>query len=305
MSPTTAPPPPRPSRSPDGLSTGRRPGTAIGADPWIPFSARVLRRADEAEAIFTLDLEFLDPELRADYAFRPGQFNMLLAPGMGECAISIASPTDRPRLLSHTIHAVGQVTGALSRLAVGDTVGVRGPFGSSWPLDRARGRNLTFVAGGIGLPPLRPAILEVLRDRDAYDRVTLVYGARTPAGLLFTDEFPKWRDGGIEVLLTADSADPSWRGYRGVVPGVLEKLRLRGPGNVLMMCGPEIMMRFAAEGALHREVPADQVFVTMERNMSCAIAQCGHCQLGPDFLCKDGPVLPYSRVRRFLLREGF
>jgi NAD(P)H-flavin reductase len=284
---------------------GRSPGSAVGVDPWRLFPARVVRRREEIEAVFTIDIELTDERARRDFRFLPGQFNMLYVHGVGECPISIASSPAEPAIQTHTIRIVGDVTGALARLRPGDALGLRGPFGSHWPIERARGRNLIMVAGGIGLPPLRPAIHAVAADRGAYERVTLIYGAKMPSALLYTDEFDAWREAGIEVAVTVDRADEGWTGNRGVVTSMLEKLRLRGPGNVVLLCGPEIMMQYGVGVCRNARLPEENVFVSIERNMMCAIGFCGHCQLGPDFVCKDGPVLPYSRVKRFFAREGF
>lgn len=280
-------------------------GSAIGLDPWALFPARIAARREETEGVITLDLEFTDAELVAAYRFEPGQFNMLYVHGVGECPISISSDPDRPRVLSHTIRLVGQVTNALARQPVGSVIGVRGPFGSLWPLDAARGRNLILVAGGIGLPPLRTVICRAMRRRSDFDRVVLVYGAKTVSDLLFTSEYDEWRVGGIETLITVDRADERWTGERGLVPQAMKKLRLRGPGNVAMMCGPEAMMEAAVRVCADAQMPDDRIFVSLERNMKCACTFCGHCQLGPEFVCKDGPIFPLGRVRRFFGREGF
>jgi NAD(P)H-flavin reductase len=281
------------------------PGTAVGHDPWTLFSARIADRRDETEGVITFDLELTDPRVAAGYRFLPGQFNMLYVHGVGECAISLSSDSSAPGRLGHTIRMVGQVTNALARQPRGGIIGVRGPFGSVWPLDTARGKNLILAAGGVGLPPLRTVIHHVLRHREDYRRVALVYGAKTVSDLLFPDEYESWRAGGIETLITVDRADDTWRGQRGLVPHVLRKLRLRGGENVVLTCGPEIMMKHIVQYCLDRQIPEDQVFVSLERNMKCACTFCGHCQLGPEFVCKDGPIFAYARVKRYFGREGF
>ncbi|MBI1784419.1 FAD/NAD(P)-binding protein [Candidatus Sumerlaeota bacterium] len=230
---------------------------------------------------------------------------MLYVFGVGEAAISIASSSANPELLSHTIRMVGQVTNALGRDAVGGAIGLRGPFGSHWPIANARGKNLILVAGGIGLPPLRPVIDRVIRHRAEFGRVALVYGAKTVSDLLYTHEYDLWRRNGIEMIVTVDRADEKWTGERGLVPAALKKLRLRGADHVAFMCGPEIMMKYAVQECLNREIAEDRIFVSLERNMKCACTFCGHCQLGPEFVCRDGPIFSYQRIKRWFCREGF
>ena len=187
-------------------------------DPMLPHPAVIEDIQPEAYGISTFSLVFTDPAQASTYHFQPGQFNMIYLPGFGEVAISISSDPGAPQVLGHTIRYAGSVTRALGRLKVGDMVGVRGPYGSAWPLEKALGKSLVIVAGGIGLAPLRPALFSVLRHREDFGRVVLLYGARTPADLLYTDEFERWQAGGMEVHTTVDLADENWRGQVGVVP---------------------------------------------------------------------------------------
>jgi NAD(P)H-flavin reductase len=184
-------------------------------------------------------------------------------------------------------------------------VGVRGPYGSAWPLEKALGKSLVIVAGGIGLAPLRPALLTVLRHREDFSRVVLLYGARTPADLLYTGEFERWRAGGIEVHTTVDLADETWQGQVGVVPALFYRIRVDPKQTLVMTCGPEIMMRFVIYEALARRIPKESVFLSMERNMKCAIGFCGHCQFGPTFICKEGPVLNFAAIEPLFGKEDF
>jgi len=161
------------------------------------------------------------------------------------------------------------------------------------------------VAGGIGLAPLRPVILSVLRQRADYGRVLLLYGARTPADLLYTDEFDKWREGNIDLHVTVDLADENWRGQVGVVPQLFYRVRIDHKNTVVMTCGPEIMMRFVIYEALARRIPKDRIYISMERNMKCAVGFCGHCQFGPTFICKQGPVLNFAAIEPFFGKEDF
>ena len=274
-------------------------------DPMLPGPALIQAIKPEAAGVSTFSLGFANPADRNAYRFEPGQFNMLYLPGFGEVAISLSSDPAQPQVLGHTIRVAGNVTRGISRLKVGDAVGVRGPYGSHWPLEQAAGKNLIIVAGGIGLAPLRPVILSVLSHRDAYGRVLLLYGARTPADLLYTREFGRWREAGLEVNVTVDVGDESWRGKVGVVPQLFYFVRMEHKNTLVLTCGPEIMMRFVIYEALARRIPKDAIYISMERNMKCAVGFCGHCQYGPNFICKQGPVLNFAAAEPFFGKEDF
>lgn len=271
--------------------------------PWLAHSVRIVEIRTEVPGVATYDLAFDDPHLAATYRFAPGQFNMLYMPGFGESAISISSDASQRDFLSHTIRVAGNVTQAIARKQVGDQIALRGPFGSSWPMDKCRGRDIIFACGGIGLAPLRPAIYEVLNHRDDYGRVILLYGARTPSGLLYTSEYDAWREKNIDVEVTVDIGDENWNGRIGVVPLLFYQHRLQADRTTVMSCGPEIMMRFVVFEALARKIRPENIYVSMERNMSCAMGFCGHCQIGPYFVCKDGPVFNYRQAEPFFNLE--
>ncbi|MDF1596358.1 MAG: FAD/NAD(P)-binding protein [Acidimicrobiia bacterium] len=233
---------------------------------------------------------------------KPGQFEMLLAFGVGEVPISISGLGNGSGELEHTIRSVGAVTKALCTTAVGDVIGVRGPFGVGWDLDRATGHDLLIVAGGLGLAPLRPAMLEALTNRHRFGRLVLLVGARDPGSLMFVRELEQWRGRfDIDVAVTVDAAPPSWRGDVGVVTKLLSRAPVDFGNTTAVVCGPEVMMRFVAAGLADRGVPPGQILLSMERNMRCAIGHCGHCQLGPEFVCKDGPVFPWDRMEKLML----
>ena len=253
-----------------------------------PLIYRVLARRDDLPDTVTLWMQAVEQALPTA---TPGQFNMLWAFGIGEAPISLAGTEDG--VLVHTIRRVGAVTSALCSLAEGDTLGVRGPFGSGWDVSRATGRDILAVAGGLGLAPLRPLILDVLADRNRFGRVVLLVGARSPENLLYPNELAGWASG-LDAEVTVDSATPSWRGHVGVVTKLVDRADLDPQRTTAYVCGPEVMMRFAATAAIDRGIAASDVFVSLERNMHCAIGHCGHCQLGPLFICKDGPVVPWS-----------
>ena len=271
------------------------------ANPWLAYTARIQSVRDETPGVATYDLVFDDPVLADGFTFQPGQFNMLYLPGVGEVAISISGDPVDFSSVPHTIREAGHVTQALARLGEGATIGVRGPFGSSWPMDECRGKDVLLVAGGIGLAPLRPAVYELLANRDQFGELTLLYGSRSPDGLLYPDEYDTWRDAGLDVQTTVDRAHVAWTGNVGVVTVLLDRLPLSRPDETLLLtCGPEIMMWHTIQAALRRGLPREAVYVSLERNMNCAIGLCGHCQFGPEFLCKDGPVFRYDRVASIL-----
>lgn len=278
---------------------------SLATNPWLPRFSRIAKITHEATAISTYELVSDEATTSPACAFLPGQFNMLYLPGFGEAAISISSDSECTDSLSHTVRVVGNVTRALARLDVGDQVGLRGPFGSAWPIDACRGCDLVIACGGVGLAPLRPVIYYVLRHREHFGRVHLLYGARTPNDLLYTSEYDAWRSAGVEVNVTVDLGDEHWGGRIGVVPMLMDRLRLNAAQTRLFTCGPEVMMRYVVFEILARQVRPEHVFMSMERNMNCALGFCGHCQLGPAFVCKDGPVFTYPQLAPYLLVEDF
>jgi NAD(P)H-flavin reductase len=266
---------------------------ARGADPLLPLPCRVRQALRETGDTFTL---VLDPPGGA-LAFEPGQFNMLYLFGEGEVPISISGDPATPELLVHTIRAVGSVTRGLQRLGAGDCVGVRGPYGSAWPVALAQGHDLVIVAGGIGLAPLRPVVRHVLLHRGQYGRVVLLYGARTPRDILYARELREWRGRfDFDVEVTVDRATPEWQGSVGVVTRLIERAPFDPSAAVAFLCGPEIMMRFAIEALQRRGLGDASLFASLERHMQCGFGLCGHCQFGPFFVCKEGPVFRYDRI---------
>ena len=238
-------------------------------------------------------------------SYAPGQFNMLYTFGVGEVPISICSDHHRGAL-SHTIRAAGTVTRAMSKLRPGHKIGLRGPFGSTWPVDLAAGKDLIIMAGGIGLAPLRPVIYQALRHRERFNQVYLLYGTRTPLDIIYRDELEVWRlEKRIEVGITVDRAPASWRGQIGVVTGLLKQIQFAADNAIAMLCGPEVMINFAELALQQAGLSREAIYVSLERNMKCAIGHCGHCQLGPHFVCKDGPVFrldavdPFFQIREF------
>ena len=272
------------------------------ADPMTPRMFRVMKNYNDTADCYTLSLK---PEEGDPLLFAPGQFTMLYAFGRGEVPISISGDPSDPGTLIHTIREVGPVTQALREVKKGGLVGVRGPYGTAWPVKEAEGNDVVFVAGGIGLAPLRPALYHVLHRRSRYGKVALLYGARTPNDILYREELEKWRARfDMQVEVTVDRSQAMWRGHVGVVTRLVSRASFDPVSTVAMVCGPEVMMRFAVSELTSRGVAQEQIHVSLERNMKCAVGFCGHCQLGPAFICKDGPVFPFPEVKRLLsIRE--
>jgi NAD(P)H-flavin reductase len=263
----------------------------------IPRLYKVLEKNRDALDTFTLVASSVDGE---QFRCEPGQFNMLYLFGNGEIPISVSGPSNGGDTVIHTIQAVGAVSKSFTELSPGETFGLRGPFGRGWPVEKARGRDLLLMAGGLGLAPLRPVIYRVLRNREQFGRVVILYGARNRERLLFEEELKEWENSpDLELLVTLDVADSEWRGPVGVITNLIR------PASTLcdlksaaaFICGPPIMMRFSLKELLPTGIRADSVFLSLERNMKCALGFCGHCQYGPYFLCKDGPVLSFEELR--------
>jgi NAD(P)H-flavin reductase len=271
----------------------------------LPRVVKVQGFRRETHDTFTLAL---DPPTApgTPYSFLPGQFNMVYGFGLGEVPISMSGDPAQAATLVHTIRAVGSVTRGLAKLHPGDAIGIRGPFGSSWPLETARGKDVVLVSGGIGLAPLRPILYQILRHRDQYGRVVLLYGARTAGDVLYREELEAWQSrGDFQLLLTVDRADPSWRASIGLVTAQFRRAEFDPQRTIGMICGPEVMMRFALDEFEERGVATDHLYVSLERNMQCAVGFCGHCQFGPNFVCMDGPVFRHDRIKAFFdVREA-
>lgn len=274
-----------------------RPSAAPSA--YLPTPMTVVRAVRELDDVFTFIFD-----VPGGFAFRPGQFNMLYVHPVGEVPISISGDAAEPERLVHTIRSVGCVTRAMEALGEGSFLGVRGPYGTGWPLDEVRGRDVLIIAGGLGLAPLRSAILHVLANRADYGNVTILFGARSPSQLLYREDLTRWR-GRFDCHLDAsvDHAERDWFGRVGAITKLVADVPVT-PETAVFICGPEIMMRFAIRELERRGVPDSSVWLAMERNMKCGIGMCGHCQFGPFFVCKDGPVYRFDRVAAlFRVRE--
>jgi NAD(P)H-flavin reductase len=269
----------------------------------IPEVARIAGTRRETADTWTLELE--PPPGRDAWAYRPGQFNMLYVFGIGEVPISISGSAREGATLLHTVRAVGTVSSALARLKRGDSVGVRGPFGSAWPVEEAAGSDVLIAAGGLGFAPVRPALVALLARRERYGKLILLYGSRSPEEILYRREIEALRRRlDLDIDVTVDHATGAWHGNVGVVTNLVKRAAFDPEHTVAMLCGPEVMMRFTVTALRDAGVARERVYLSMERNMKCALGHCGHCQFGRDFVCKDGPVLRYDRIReRLAVRE--
>ncbi len=277
-------------------------------NPVLPAADSVLMRTytirkSSKETYDTFSLE-LEPCNGDGYVFFPGQFNMLYVFGIGEVPISISGDPEEKGKLVHTIRAVGSVTSAMKDLKVGQVLGIRGPYGSHWPIGDAVGNDIVIVAGGIGLPPLRPVIYHLLSHREDYGKIVLLYGARTPEEIVYRRFLEKLRSRfDVEVGITVDRATGGWRGNVGVVTTLIGRAQFDSHHCTVFVCGPEIMMRFTILELQKRGVGNNDIYISMERNMKCGIGLCGHCQLGPSFICKDGPVYNYGQIKDLLMKR--
>ena len=279
---------------PDPMDRAVEPCGESGAG-LLPDLVRIRERQQETDDTFTLTIAPADPG-SALRPFQPGQFNMLYVFGTGEIPISISGGNPQEGLM-HTTRAVGSVTRAMSKLAPGAMLGLRGPFGRPWPVDAAAGRDVVLVAGGIGLAPLRPAVQHFVAHRDRYRKIVLLYGARTQEDMLYRSELEQWRARfDLDIFVTVDRATGDWRGTVGLVTTLIRRAPFDPRNAVAMICGPEIMMWHTVQTLKRRGVDAESVYLSLERNMQCGTGICGHCQLGPVFVCRDGPVFRYASV---------
>ena len=266
--------------------------------PWEYARATIAAVRDDAPGVRSYALAIDEPHRDRLVASKPGQFNMLYLPGIGEAAISIASPPGEHPVL-HTVRAVGNVTNHLAGMRVGDDLLIRGPYGRHWPLDELAGADLIIAAGGVGLASVRAAVCQAAKNWDRFGRVAVLFGAKTPEDLFYQSDIGQWRAAGLTVELIVDRSAAGWEGPVGFVPQLLEQQPITGTSAVIT-CGPEVMMRAVATAAFARGLPPDRFWLSMERNMHCAAGFCGLCQFGPEFVCKDGPVFRHDRISRYL-----
>lgn len=273
-------------------------------DLYLPKTAEIIERIQEASTIFTLKTRFL--EAQPSFLFQPGQFNMLYLYGIGEVAISISSDPAEKSYISHTIRAVGRVTKALQNLNVGDHVGIRGPFGRGWPLTDAQQKDVMVVTGGLGCAPTISVINYILARREQYGALKILQGVKHSDDFIFRKQYATWqKTPHTEILIAADFAGPKWPWSVGYVTDMIDSLSLSPNKTIAMMCGPEMMMHAAINVLKRKGLPEEMMYLSMERNMACGIGHCGHCQYGGLFICKDGPVFAYPEIKSLFSEKGF
>ena len=262
----------------------------------VPHPYKIRRVIKETHDTFTLELK--SDTSGGKFSFNAGQFNMLYLFGIGEVPISISGDPNKIETLVHTTRAVGTVTKEMAKLKRGDVIGVRGPYGTNWPITEAIGNDVVIIAGGIGLAPLRPAIHQIISQRKNYGKIILLYGTRTPADILFRRELEKLKSRlDIDIYVTVDHATREWSGNVGVVTTLIPRAPFDPINTTAIICGPEIMMRYTISELIKRGVPNENIFLSIERNMKCGVGLCGHCQYGTKFICKDGPVFSYAQIK--------
>ncbi|GMU23788.1 MAG: oxidoreductase [Phycisphaerae bacterium] len=285
-------------------ATLTRPEPICGSETMFPVPVQIVDVHEENFNTRTFTMRIEDATARESYRWIPGQFNMIYVPGVGEAAISISADPEERGVIGHTIRVVGSVTRAINRMGKGGMVGLRGPFGRGWPLDQLDGGDIVLVAGGIGLAPLRPVVYWLLRNRPRFRRVMLLYGCRTPEDRLYGAELDRWSSQeAIDVLVTVDNATSGWVGPVGVVTKLLQRIKVYADRTTVMVCGPRMLNRAAAWSFLQLHVPPERLFLSLERNMHCGFGQCGHCQYGSKFVCKDGPVFAFNEIADIFAKE--
>ena len=274
--------------------------------PRLPYEAEIIERIQESPNLFTLRLRFTDPDVHTAYQFEPGQFNMLYLYGVGEVPISIVSDPMDESIYDHTIRSVGRVTKGLSDLNKGDRIGVRGPYGRGWPMELAEQKDIVIVTGGLGCAPTVSVINYIMNRRERFGTVNIVQGVKHANDFIWKERYEQWRQASnTQVLLAADAGDAIWPWHIGPVTGLFDQLEYDPENVMVMMCGPEGMMRVVIKHMLEQGLGECDLWLSMERNMQCAVGHCGHCQYGDKFICKDGPVFCYEQVKDLFSVKGF
>jgi sulfhydrogenase subunit gamma (sulfur reductase) len=276
------------------------------SNQYLPHEAEIVERIQESPSLFTLRLKFSDPEVHTAYQFEPGQFNMLYLYGIGEIPISIVSDPKDEHIYDHTIRAVGRVSNGLSKLKEGDRIGVRGPYGRGWPLDQAEQKDVIIVTGGLGCAPVVSVINYIMNRRERFGSVNIVQGVKHSSDFIWKERYDQWRQApSTKVLVAADAGDAIWPWHIGPVTGLFEQLEFDPERTIVMMCGPEGLMRVIVKYMLELGLGECDLWLSMERNMQCAVGHCGHCQYGGKFICKDGPVFCYEQIKDLFGIKGF
>jgi sulfite reductase subunit B len=247
----------------------------------------------------TYDTKSFTILMQKNFSHQPGQFVEVWAFGAGEAPISISSKPSNANTFTITVRKVGEVTSRLHEMKKGDLIGIRGPFGKAWPIEKAKGKDLTIIVGGIGIAPLRGVIKMALQDQKMCNHLTLLYGARSPRDIVFREELEEWKEASnITVHVTVDEGNGRWKGNVGLITTLFDKIDLDPENNMVLMCGPPIMMFFVTKNLREMGFKEEDIYVSLERHMRCGVGKCGHCNIGKYYVCKDGPVFAYSMVKK-------
>jgi sulfhydrogenase subunit gamma (sulfur reductase) len=270
----------------------------VAGNIYLPSIATVTEVRPETPDISTYVVTFDEPKLRDSFVYLPGQFAELSVFGVGECPIGIASSPTWKGYLEFCVRAVGTVTNAIHDLEVGDKLGVRGPLGNSWPTTEIEDKDLLFIGGGIGLPPLRSLIQYVLDNRERYGAVQIIYGARSPQDLVYKEELKQWAErSDVELDVTVDVGDDTWDGPVGFVPPFLKEINPSPENRVAFTCGPLIMIKLVVEALEEMGYADADIVTTLEMKMKCGVGKCGRCNIGDKYICRDGPVFTFEQLR--------
>lgn len=279
-------------------------GSLTGENIYRPHLMEIVNIINETSDTKTFHLQFQDPAVKETFSFLSGQFAEYSVLGEGEATFCISSSPTRTDRLEFSVKRVGRVTHALHHLNRGDVIGFRGPYGNHFPLDRMRGKNLLFIGGGIGLAPLRSLIHNVLDNRLEYGDITILYGARSPGDLCFQYDLEAWdRNPTVRMITTVDAGDKTWKGRVGLVPIVLKEIAPSPKDAVAVTCGPPIMIRYTLVELEKLGFTPPQIWTTLEMKMKCGVGKCGRCNIGPLYVCKDGPVFNLQEIRNFISDE--
>ena len=275
-------------------------------NPYQLYEAEILERIQESPDLFTWRLKFTDDEMQKNYEFAPGQFNMLYLYGVGEVPISIVSDPKDSHIIDHAIRVVGRVTKGMQNLKAGDRIGLRGPYGRGWPMQQAENKDVIVVTGGLGCAPVVSVITYIEHRRDLFGHLNIVQGVKHSNDFIWKERYDHWREmPDTQVLLAADVGESIWPWHVGPVTGLFDSLKYDIDNCIIMMCGPEGMMHAVSNEMIERNVNPSDMYLSMERNMQCAVGHCGHCQYGSQFICKDGPVFSYPEISDLFSVKGF
>ena len=263
------------------------------SNTYLPYQMRVVKVTEEAPGVKTFRLEFVNEQDAKQFSFKTGQFGEYSVYGEGESTFCIASPDTRKGYVECTFRQAGRVTSALSNIEEGEIIGFRGPYGNHFPIDEWKGKNLVFIAGGIALPPMRSVIWSCLDNRSDFKDITVFYGAKTVADLVYKNELEEWKErDDINLFTTVDpgGATPEWKGEVGYVPSIVDKMNISAENTIAIVCGPPIMIKNTFPVLKKAGFTDEHIFTTLENRMKCGVGKCGRCNVGKIYVCKDGPV---------------